>query len=346
MKQVVQAVAGLLLAAALLAWVLHDKDPQALAAALAQASIPGLVLGAALNFGHNVIRVWRWRALLSPVRRDVPFRPMFTSIVVGYLTTWVVPGRLGELVRPLLLSGREGLPLGPCLGTVVADRILDGVAIVALFAAGVAVVPLHGTAGTYAAEIRATATTAAIVLACGLAGLVAASAASARLAPRVARLPRALRWVGNTALELARGADALRSPTALVAILTQSVGAWLMIAAGTWIGIRASGADVPFAATLVLMPLLALGVALPTPGGAGGYHFAMAWGLMNLFGIAPETAAGAGILMHLAIVIPVLVLGPILLRADGIAWKDLLSAARQARALGATPAGAGAGGTP
>jgi hypothetical protein len=70
----------------------------------------------------------------------------------------------------------------------------------------------------------------------------------------------------------------------------------------------------------------------------------MAWGLTTLFAVAPETAAGAGILMHLAVVIPVLIVGPLLLRADGIAWKDHMGAAREARGIGASPAQAGAGG--
>src|SRR5206468_1137111 len=113
-----------------------DKDPQALSAALLSASWPALALAAFLNLAHNVFRVLRWGLLLTPVRPRVPFRPMFSAVILGFMTTLLVPGRVGELVRPALLSAREDLPLGPCLGTVVADRLLDGVAIVALFALG------------------------------------------------------------------------------------------------------------------------------------------------------------------------------------------------------------------
>jgi len=124
MKTALQGIGGLLLAALLLYWVLHDKDPQALSSALFRASWPALAAGAAINFAHNVFRVLRWRWLLDPVRADVPFRPMFAAVVLGYMTTWLIPGRIGEVVRPALLSAREDLPLGPCLGTVVADRLL------------------------------------------------------------------------------------------------------------------------------------------------------------------------------------------------------------------------------
>src|SRR5258706_7808180 len=136
MKTALQGIVGLLLAVLLLYWVLHDKPREERLSALMRASWPALALGAAVNVGHNVFRVLRWRWLLDPVRPSVPFRPMFVAVILGYMTTWLVPGRVGELVRPALLSARQGIPLGPCLGTVVADRLLDGVTIVALFAAG------------------------------------------------------------------------------------------------------------------------------------------------------------------------------------------------------------------
>src|SRR4029077_18989637 len=117
-----------------------------------------------------------------------------------------------------------------------------------------------------------------------------------------------VRWIGRAGLGLSRGAEALRSPRRLVPILAHSFLAWLTIAAGTWIGIRAVGAAVGFADVLVMLPLLALGVSLPTPGGVGGYHAMMQLGLTSLFGVDATVAAGAGILMHLAMIVPVFIL--------------------------------------
>jgi uncharacterized protein (TIRG00374 family) len=334
MKTALQGIGGLLLAVLLLYWVFHDKDPIALSAAIMRASLPALALGAFVNLAHNAVRVFRWRWLLEPVRPNVPFRPMFSAVVLGFMTTLIVPGRVGELVRPALLSAREDLPLGPCLGTVVADRLLDGVAIVALFAMGS--LGAHFVAGSaaLAGEIRVTAAVALVVIVVGLVGLVAISTLGGRLEEWLSRQWAPLRWSGRAALGLSRGADALRSPRAVVPIVAYSLLFWLMIAAGTWIGIRAAGADVSFADTLVMLPLLALGVSLPTPGGVGGYHALMQFGLVSLFGVDPTIAAGAGILMHLAIVLPVLVVGPVLLYVDKVSWSDLVAAAKQVRALG------------
>jgi uncharacterized membrane protein YbhN (UPF0104 family) len=338
MKAAVQALIGLGIAALLLYWVFRDKDPQVLRAALAQASWAGLTFAAALNFAHNHARVLRWRALLTPVRADVPYRPLFTAVVLGYLTTWLVPGRLGELVRAALLSAREGIPLGPSLGSVVADRFLDGIAIVVLFLAGSLTATFAAGAGALAAQIRATAMVLALVMTVGLVVLVALAAYASRVDPWLARAWAPFRWIGRAALGLARGAEALRAPRLWLPILGLSLAAWLTIALGTWIGIRSAGVSIGFSATLVLLPLLAIGVAIPTPAGAGGYHAAMQLGLTGLFGVDGNLAAGAGLLMHLAVMVPVLLVGPAVLYMEKLSLGDLVRTARQIQGLGAAGA--------
>ena len=334
MKSALQGIGGLLLAAVLLYWVFHDKDFQALSSALIRASWPALALAAFLNLAHNGVRVLRWGWLLEPVRPGVPFRPMFSAVILGFMTTLLVPGRVGEVVRPALLSARESLPLGPCLGTVVADRLLDGVAIVALFALGSLNAHFVAGSASLAGEIRFTAAAALMVMVAGLVALVAISTFGGRMETWLSRRWAPVRWAGCVAMGLSRGVDALRSPRRLVPILAYSLAIWLLIALATWAGLRAAGADIGFADTLVMLPLLALGVSLPTPGGVGGYHALMQVGLVSLFGVDPTVAAGAGILMHLAIVLPVLVLGPILLYVDGVSFADLVVAGKQVRALG------------
>ena len=338
MKAAVQALIGLGIAALLLYWVFRDRDPRVVRSAVAQASWGGLALGAALNFGHNHARVLRWRALLAPVRADIPYRPMFAAVVLGYLVTWLVPGRLGELVRAGLLTAREGIPLGPSLGSVVADRFLDGIAIVVLFLAGSLTATFAAGSEALAAQIRTTAVILAVVMTAGLVGLVVAAANAVRLDPWLARAWAPVRWMGRAALSLARGAEALRTPRLWLPILGLSLVAWLTIALGTWIGIRSAGVSIGFSATLVLLPLLAIGVAIPTPAGAGGYHAAMQLGLTQLFGIDGNLAAGAGLLVHLAVMVPVLLVGPAILYTEKLSLADLVRTARQIQGLGAAEA--------
>jgi uncharacterized protein (TIRG00374 family) len=252
-------------------------------------------------------------------------------VIVGYLTTWVLPGRLGELVRPALLTARENVPIGPSLGSVVADRILDGAAILLLFATGTFLTPIRADG---AAKIRSAAIVLLVLVAAFMAGAVAAGSFRGSLEAWFERRGRFLRGTGRAFLSLALGTEALRRPRLLALVFLHSVLAWATIAAGAWLGVRASGADVSFPAMMVMLPLLAFGVAVPTPGGAGGYHAAMAFGLQMLFGVPADAAVAAGILMHLAVVIPVIVLGLLLFRTEGISWADVLAAARGVRGLG------------
>ena len=333
MKDLLKYLGGILLAVALLWWVLRGSDPAAVWQQLKQASFGLVLVCVVLNVGHNVFRVLRWRVLLSPFQPGVPFRPMFVAIIVGYMTSWVMPGRLGELVRPMLLSARERVPLGPCIGSIVADRMLDGMAVVALFVLGAWITPLEGEAAQYETLIRTGSVTMAVLVASVAAVMLLASSAGPRFEGWLERRHRAIRWAGRTMISISSGVAALRSPRLIVPLAAYSLLAWLTIAAATWAGVHAAGADVSFGEILFIQPLLVLGVAVPTPGGAGSYHGAMKIGLM-LFGVSQITAVSAAFLMHFLIVVPIILLGMVLLWTDGISWKELVSSAAQVRKLG------------
>jgi len=145
-----------------------------------------------------------------------------------------------------------------------------------------------------------------------------------------------LRWLGRVLLAFSRGTDALKQPRLFFGVILHSLLVWTVIAVGLWIGVRSCGAGIPFGGMLIMMPILAAGVALPTPGGAGGFHAAMTFGLAELFAVEQSIAVGAGILVHLIVFIPIIVLGPALIALDRIPMADLLRAARQVRDLGAS----------
>jgi uncharacterized membrane protein YbhN (UPF0104 family) len=123
-----------------------------------------------------------------------------------------------------------------------------------------------------------------------------------------------------------------------------SLAAWLAIAGGTWLGVRAVGIDLAFGAVLVILPMLALGVAVPTPGGAGGYHGAMKLGLLA-FGVGEAAAVGAALVVHAVITVPILLVGVALLWTENISWREIRASADAMRRLGTHVATSGAVGT-
>ena len=334
-KELLRLAVGGLLAAALLWLVLRDQDPRHLWDLIRRASVVGLCVSAVVGQLQVIFRVARWRALLAPVRESVPVVPMVEAFLIGYMTTWILPGRIGEVVRPMVLSGKTGIPMGACLGSAVADRLLDLWAIVLLFALGLWVVPLPADAAGLA-KLRLLAPA---LLAAAMAGLVAMAWVAGhrdRLVARLAHRRGLVAWVARAVLALSQGADAMRRPALLARIAVHSVLVWLTIDLATWFGVRAAGADVPFGAILVIMPALAFGIAIPTPGGVGGYHVAMRESL-RWFSVPKDTAVGVGFLMHLVIVLPAILLGVVALRTSGLRLPELKRAVSGISRLGAAP---------
>lgn len=315
--------------------MLRGVDLPTLGARLAEASVTGLLLACALVLVQNVFRAWRWEVLLAPIRRPLPFRLLFSAIVIGYMFSWVAPGRVGEVVRPLMLSARGDVPLAPALGTVVADRLLDAVSVVVMFAIAVWIAPLPGAAAAYAGSVRIAAAGMALAAFVVLAVLLSAAAHGDALVRLGERYGRVARRVVAFVVSLSAGVAAFRSPRRVALLVVSSACLWICIALSIWVGIRASGATgFTFGQTMFIQPMLVLGIAVPTPGGAGSYHALMKGGLL-LFGVAEETAVGAGLLVHAVTIVPIVVLGLALMWIEGLSWRDLARGARRIRELGA-----------
>ena len=54
---------------------------------------------------------------------------------------------------------------------------------------------------------------------------------------------------------------------------------------------------------------LAVGVSVPTPGGAGGFHYFYKAALTKFFGANPDVAAAAAIVLHAVSFVPVTISG-------------------------------------
>ncbi len=344
MKSAIKYLAGFLLAGFLLWWMLRDKDLGAIWEQIQQASFAGLAFAALLNLLHAIPRAWRWGSLLKPVRRGIPMRPMVSAIMIGYMMTWVVPGRVGEVVRPALLSSRERVPLGPCLGSILADRLLDGITVLVLFAVALVVQPLDsGEAGD---RIRQGAFILLGLVGFGLGVLLAAAQFRRPLEVWLARRSKLVAWCGRTILRFSEGVEALRRPRLLIEVVFQSAVIWIVICLATWIGLLSCGVEISFWGVLALMPLLALGIAVPTPGNAGGYSFVMELGLSEMFKVPGDLAATAGLLLWIMVVVPPILLGVLILAVEGVSWSDLLRAAREVKNLGSAEEEASRASTP
>ena len=124
-------IVSALVLAAVVWWALRQPAPT-----LPSSTEDLLALGLAvvLYAGCTALRAERWRTLLH----DVDARPSrgdaYRLVLVGYMGNNVLPARAGDLMRVVLMAPRADTTKRFVVGTLVAERLLDVVVLVVLFA--------------------------------------------------------------------------------------------------------------------------------------------------------------------------------------------------------------------
>ena len=86
----------------------------------------------------------------------------------------------------------------------------------------------------------------------------------------------------------------------------------------------------PFTGSFLLIALLTLGVAVPTPGAVGGFHEAFRVGATAFYGAPDDAAVGAAIVLHLFSIGPSLLLGLLFAAQEGLNLGGMRRLAEQA----------------
>ncbi len=325
---------GALLAVLLLLFFFRGVDWAALGTALREARVLPLVGLVLVTLGVYSVRAWRWGELLLPLGR-VGFPDLFSATMVGFASGLLIP-RAGEIVRPWLVSRRHPIPTSAGFATIILERLVDLITVLALFALYLFVLPVP------AAQIESRLTelvklggamTGAVALGV-LVFLLALHANAERVTAAIERLltraPRFFAEAGGRMLRaFSGGLAALRAPLPhLAKIGVQSLVVWLLIALGFHLNHAAFGIELPFHANFLLMAFLVVGVAIPTPGMVGGFHAFYLLALAEVFGVPRATAVAAAVVAHALSNLPVLVLGLVLLGRENLSFGKVVGASR------------------
>ena len=317
-----------LLAIALLAWFLRDANFADVWRHVRSARIDLLLLAFAFLAMTLWIRAVRWQYLLAPIGRT-RFRTVFRAGVIGFAALAILPARVGDLLRPYLVARQDGLPFTSAFATIVMERVLDLIAVLALLA-----VYVWGLADTstwkpqllgpieVSAAIGGAASIALMVVMWVLATHPERIGGFVHSTERV--LPHKLaRRLGDLASTFSAGFAVARSPKGLLLSIFWSFPLWLAIAGETWAVTRAFLIDMPFAGTFLLQAMLVIGVAVPTPGGVGSYHEAYRLGVTTFFNAPNDQAVAAAIVVHFVSFVPILLLGALFMVQDGLSLGRL-----------------------
>ena len=284
-----------------------------------------------------VVRVGRWQRLLAPIG-EVKFAPAARAMVIGFATTAVLPGRLGEVLRPYLLARRERLSASAALATVVLERLLDLAMVVLLlglfllFFGG----DLRQSDPQVLARIKVGGVAAAVGAGAMLVLIVVAARAPDRVAGMAARVGRLLPHrvgaaVGRFVIRFNAGLGIAREPARFLEAFAWSLPVWLCVCASAWFVCHAFEIPLPPGGSLLVMVLMVLGVSVPTPAGIGGFHAAFQVGVTGFYGAPVDAAVGAALVLHAVSFGPVTLLGIVWMARDGLTFRSAVDLARSSR---------------
>ena len=314
LRRLLAQLGGFALGGVLLYLALRGVDFAAVGAALRQADYRWLVPFAAITLFSHLLRAWRWQVLLEalPVPPSasprISLRTSFYSLMIGYAVNAVVP-RVGELVRATNLAKRENRPLSGVLGTVFVGRTLDTLVVAlallsvfGLFFDRFAIIERVFLEPALA-QIRRLPLLLLVGLGLGL--IVLLGVAWWLVARQRGRSEGAWHDRIRPVLEAFKAGllTVVRARQRGVLVGT-TVAMWFCYTLMAYIPLVMLDLTEPYSLSLLdaygIMVLGSLGVAVPSPGGAGSYHYVAVQTLVHLFSVPANPAVAYAVITHAA----------------------------------------------
>jgi len=275
----------------------------------------------------------RWRYLLRDEKPDVKNYNLFAAYVIGFMTIFILPLRIGELIRPLWLAQKEGMRKGFVLGTAVVERIFDIFTMCFLLGFFLVVKPLALRPGGADNEIFSNVQ---------IYGFIAFGIASAVLIVSlllyffkektlsvisflIRPLPQKFTdKIINIFDEFVEGLKFFHSLKNLFMFIMWSFIVWLGIIFFFWLFVRVFGVAIPYFDLFPFVFMVMIGASIPTIGMIGGYHNLSQLGLTALFAVDPDLAGGMTVVMHALQLVLTCLLGFVILKKEGISLRQII----------------------
>jgi glycosyltransferase 2 family protein len=356
-KSSTRILISLALTVAFLALFLRSFDLHAAWQSLRGASPWLLAAAVALNVLCYPVRAWRWRHLMAPIRENIGFYNLNSTTFIGFMVSYLVPFRLGEVVRPVMLARRERLSSSAAIATIALERLFDAMTVMFLFlvfslsAHGRAILALpEGGARSHAVVLlRQGALGATLLVAIGLPLVMALVIFPQQFIGALHRMNK-----GGPGTRFGRvitvldqflgGLGSLKRGRELTAIIGSSFAMWLLIDLSVWLGLRAFDLPLQFLDTFLLMVALTVGISVPTPGGVGPYEYFCSISLSQVWGVPAAVAGAVAVTQHAIAMLPPIVVGLLFMWRDGVRPAEVRTLAHSAPPPSAAPAAPGAPG--
>jgi hypothetical protein len=313
-------ILGLAIGAVFVYLALRSANFDQTLAALAQTNYWLVALSALVMMGSHLLRAMRWRYLLAPVK-VVNTRSLLSALMIGYAANSFVPAHLGEVLRAFVIGKKHGISASAAFGSIVVERIVDVVSLIAAMALVLIVHPFPDWVTTSAILMLAAAfLLCAVLVGCKRFEAPTAALIRALVKPLSDRIGSRLEAL---ALNFLRGIVPLQSAAHYAAALGLSIAIWLCYAAVYYICLAAFNLVTAYGLAwyvgLVVLVFTTISVVIPsTPGYVGTFHYLCQLALV-MFGVSASEALSFAVIAHLVGVAPVALIGLICAQYEGVA---------------------------
>jgi len=288
-----------------------------------------LVPGIGVYFVGVWVRAWRWHYLLKPIK-EIPTKAMFPITTIGYMGNNIYPARAGEVLRAVILKRKEGVSVSASLATIIVERIFDGVVMLAFVFINLPELARLTSSSGFVGNIQQVAVVGTGIFLGALAVFLLAA-----MFPQVTakvglwfvehltpqRLHAKIISIMNKFLD---GLASLRSPWNVLMVFFTSVIIWLLETAKYWFVMHAFNFSVSFFALMLMNGIVNLATTIPSAPGYIGTFDAPGIAVLTAYGVSQANAAGYTLTLHVALWLPITLLGAYYLAREGIKWSDTL----------------------
>jgi glycosyltransferase 2 family protein len=297
-----------------------DIDPGAIWAQIRRANLWLLAVAFLLWYGAFFVRGWRWGYMLDSAGfNEAPGFHLPTTaglaqiVVLAYFINSIVPAKLGDAYRAYLLKRDGGVPFSAGFGTILAERLVDAMVLVAVLVGAALVV----FGPEMPPQARPTLLLAALLIVVGLCGL----AVLWFTRDSVVRFLPGRMQEGYARLQ---GAifGSLRRPGLVLGI---GVLLWLNDGMRVWFVARSLDAGISPSVAILVAVMGALLTVIPfTPAGLGVVELGVGSVLVGVLGVDPVVAGSIILLDRVVAYWSLLAVGAALyLRRTRQEYRDL-----------------------
>jgi hypothetical protein len=301
---------------------------QKLAVSLQEANYWWILLSFAIMMSSHLLRAWRWRFLLDPIKAGISLRNLFSGVMIGYFVNNILP-RAGEIARPYTIGRLENVSAAAALGTVVVERILDTM----VFAFMVLVIPLVyagplldsfpwlRNAGVLVLLVTLPFMMLPVVLMFRRDWTDKLLAIGTRFLPH--SLSQRLQWMTHAFLD---GFLFVKKPVVAMQILVMTGGIWALYLLSMYVAFYAFDlqSQLGLRAAWVIQTISSIGVAIPTPGSTGTYHAFTSQAMTRLFHIDAAVALSFATATHAVNFIGVTIIGLYYFLKDNMSFSEAI----------------------